>query len=218
MLIAALRAPEMIGRDLDIVIEEEIGAVRCTVRLARGHGAARATLTVPKTPERLADPGSIDALAQALSLRPSEIGFDGHTPTVWSTGTPFCFVPITSRAAIERATPTLTLAAASGAGRGAYLYTRETVHADSTIHARMFGAGLGVQEDPATGSAASAFAGVAILFEKPEDGPHTVVIEQGFEMGRPSLIALGMTVRGGRLIEATIGGSAIRVSEGILDI
>ena len=106
---------------------------------------------------------------------------------------------------------------AIGEGRGAFLYTRETTHPENTVHARMFSGGLGIIEDPATGSAAAAFAGVALHFEKPGDGAHTLRIEQGFEIGRPSVITLGMDVEDGRLIQATIGGQAIRVSEGTIE-
>lgn len=216
ILIASLRAPEMAGRDLDIVIEEEVGPVRCTVRLAR-TGGSRASFVVPKLPERLDDPGTIAQLAQGLSLEPRDIGFDTHVSTVWSAGTPFCFVPVASLEAIARAKPTSELAGAIGVGRGAYLYTRETAHPDNAIHARMFGVKVGIYEDPATGAAASAFAGVAASFEKPEDGSHSIVIEQGFEMGRPSLITLGMEIEGGRLVQATIGGNAVRVCDGTIE-
>ena len=61
----------------------------------------------------------------------------------------------------------------------------------------MFAAGWGIVEDPATGSAAAAFAGVAMAFEPPGDGEHMLIIEQGVEMGRPSLISLGLEVEGG---------------------
>ena len=76
----------------------------------------------------------------------------------------------------------------------------------------------GVTEDPATGSAAAAFAGVVLAFDRPSDGEHTLTIEQGFEMGRPSLIALGLDVEGGALRSATIGGSVVIVSNGSLDL
>ena len=66
-------------------------------------------------------------------------------------------------------------------------------------------------------SAAAAFAGVAVAFESPEDGAHTIVIEQGFEMGRPSIIHLGVEVAGGALIAASVGGQVVRVSEGTIE-
>ena len=215
ILIAQLRAPEMVGRDLDVVIEEGIGPVRCTVRLARA-GASSASFIVPNAPEHVADvPGG--ALAIALGLRPDDIGFDDHVPGVWSAGTPFCFVPIAGLDAMARAAPNAGLADAIGAGRGAFLYSRETVRPDSSVHARMFGGSLGLAEDPATGSAVAAFAGVALRYETPQDGVHTLIVEQGFEMGRPSIITLGMDVEHGRLTQATVGGQAIRVSEGTFE-
>ena len=82
----------------------------------------------------------------------------------------------------------------------------------------MFAAGLGVPEDPATGSAAAAFAGVLMEFERPGDGEHMVVIEQGVEMGRPSTISLGIEVEHGALRAATIGGAAVIVSHGAVEL
>ena len=80
----------------------------------------------------------------------------------------------------------------------------------------MFGQGLGIYEDPATGSAVAAFAGVLMQCEPLGDGEHSFVIEQGFEMGRPSLVELQMTIRHGALVSAEIGGGAVIVAEGTL--
>ena len=216
VLLASLRAPELAGgADLTVVLEEQVGDVHCTVRLARA-GASYAYFQAPRLPEKIgeADRG---ALAAALSLAPEDIGFDRHRPTVYSAGTPFCFVPVANAAAIARAKPRGDLLArAVAGGRGAFLYTRDAVDHEHAVHARMFGAGIGVAEDPATGAACAAFAGVAMEFEDAEEGEHALVIEQGFEMGRPSLITLGMRVEQGRLVTATIGGHAVRVSEGTL--
>ena len=55
-------------------------------------------------------------------------------------------------------------------------------------------------------------------FEAPEDGVHTITIEQGFEMGRPSLIHLTMDIAAGALTSGEIGGSAIIVAQGTIEI
>ena len=55
-------------------------------------------------------------------------------------------------------------------------------------------------------------------FEPPADGEHMIVIEQGIEMGRASAIALGLEVEGGALNSATIGGSAVLIAEGTIDL
>jgi trans-2,3-dihydro-3-hydroxyanthranilate isomerase len=50
------------------------------------------------------------------------------------------------------------------------------------------------------------------------DGEHRFMIEQGFEMGRPSLIELGVTMQDGALTSATVGGPAIIVTEGTIEV
>jgi len=110
------------------------------------------------------------------------------------------------------------MAWATADGPATFLYTDEVTHDGSAYHARMFAPAWGVTEDPATGSAAAAFAGVLQAFDRLGDGEHTFTIEQGFEMGRPSLIALGLEVEGGALSSATIGGSVVIVSSGALDL
>jgi trans-2,3-dihydro-3-hydroxyanthranilate isomerase len=98
----------------------------------------------------------------------------------------------------------------------AYVYSKETVDAAHHVHARMFTVFPTPWEDPATGSAVAAFSGAAVAFEQPGDGTHQIVIEQGYEMGRPSQIVLDMDVQGGHLTAARIGGAAVMISEGVL--
>ena len=82
----------------------------------------------------------------------------------------------------------------------------------------MFAPDLGIAEDPATGGAATAFAGVIQRFDGPPAGTHKYIIEQGFEMGRPSLIALEFDTEGGRIAEVRIGGGAVVAARGTLAI
>ena len=104
------------------------------------------------------------------------------------------------------------------AASGAFLYCRQTVHKTSAFHARMFAPEHGVAEDPATGSAAVGFAGVVHRFDPLPDGLHKRTIEQGFEMGRPSLIELSLHVAAGKLDAVRIGGHAVRVAEGTIEV
>jgi trans-2,3-dihydro-3-hydroxyanthranilate isomerase len=75
-----------------------------------------------------------------------------------------------------------------------------------------------VPEDAATGAAAVCFAGVVSEFDELPNGTHTRVIEQGYEMGRPSRVVLTLIVEGGALDTVRIGGNAVRVTEGSLHI
>jgi trans-2,3-dihydro-3-hydroxyanthranilate isomerase len=215
--IAVVRAPEMLARgDLQIVLEEEVGPVRCSVR--RKRDAYFASFALPALPFTVAGVPEKADVAAALGLAPSHIGFDRHQVSRFSCGTPYTFVPIAGLDAIARAAPDGPRFRSVFGEMGTFLYTRETTHADNAVHARMFAPRLGIPEDPATGSAAAAFAGVAHRFEAPEDGAHTITIEQGFEMGRPSLIHLTLEIAGGNLISGEIGGAAVIVSQGTIDV
>ena len=223
ILLAQLRAGDAAAGDQDalVVLEETIGMVRVGVRMRPGK-AAHAEFDAPKLPEPAGEPPSTERLAAALGLMPSEIGYANHRPTQWSAGVPFTFVPIASMAAIARAEITSPhWAAAFGSSRSGkvYLYTHETAHTTSSFRARMFGPAAGIAEDPATGGAAVAFAGVINTFDQLPAGSHKRNIEQGFEMGRPSIIALSCEVAQRGVLETVrIGGSAIRVTEGEIEI
>ncbi len=81
----------------------------------------------------------------------------------------------------------------------------------------MFAPTLGVFEDPATGAAA-AFAGVLMHFENVADGHHALRLAQGAALGRPGEIVLSLDVEAGALVEAAIGGAAVIIGEGKLDL
>lgn len=199
-------------------LEEKVGLVPCAVEVT-GEGRGNATFTLPRLPQRVGEASGRDALAAALGLDPHEIGFPGHQPSLFSAGVGFTFVPVNGAGTIARAKPNLGAWAAAVGPKdhaNAFVYTSEVTEAGSAYHARMFAPEMGIGEDPATGGAVAAFAGVIMAYDKPEDGEHSLVIEQGFEMGRPSLITLGLTVAEGQLVRATIGGSAVVVSEGSL--
>jgi trans-2,3-dihydro-3-hydroxyanthranilate isomerase len=199
------------GRDL--VLEEGIGAVRCTLESMRGDGGS-ARFTIPQLPTEVGPTAAAATIAAALTLAPSDMGED--RPARWSAGNPFTFVPIAGLAAMVRCRPDpAKFEAAFGAGGAAYVFCNETVEPGRNFHARMFAPAMGVPEDPATGSAAAAFAGV--LARRLSDGTHTVVIEQGYEMGRPSLIHLTAEVAAGRLVSASVGGDAVIVTEGTIE-
>jgi trans-2,3-dihydro-3-hydroxyanthranilate isomerase len=219
VLLAEMRTPLNGGRgDALVVLEQTIGIVRVGVRM-RAAAASFAEFDVPKPPESAGSAPSADFLAAALGLIPAEIGFENHRPTRYSAGNPFIFAPVASLEAIAKARVVAAHwdAAALG-GVGVFLYCRQTLHTASSFHARMFAPHNGIPEDPATGSAAAAFAGVVHHFDVLPDGTHKRVIEQGFEMGRPSLMELSMDIEGGKLGTVRIGGPAVRVAQGQIEV
>ncbi|HSM19998.1 MAG TPA: PhzF family phenazine biosynthesis protein, partial [Hyphomicrobiales bacterium] len=179
-------------RDAMVVLEEEIGLVRAGVKLRPG-AAPFAVFDVPKPPKEEGSPPSADNLAHGIGLVPSDIGLDNHKPVRASAGVPYVFVPVRSREALARCQSNRifweTIVGEEDHG-AVYVYCRDTEDEAHAFRARMFSPGLGIDEDPATGSAVAAFACVVARFEPLGDGTHTLIIEQGYERGRPSQIML----------------------------
>lgn len=196
-------------------LEERVGIVPCVVE-TRGEEAGYARFRLPRLPEALDKAVEAAAAAWGLGLDPSEIGFDRHEPSRHGAGVPYDLIPVASLEVLGRAKPAgeSFLQTFVGDHPSAFVYTRETSEPAHAFRARMFAPALGVPEDPATGSAVAAFAGALMQFEPLGDGEHALTIEQGYEMGRPSLIHLQLIIREGALVSAEIGGSAVLVSEG----
>jgi trans-2,3-dihydro-3-hydroxyanthranilate isomerase len=203
----------------DIVVEEGIGPVRCAVE-AIDADTGRARFTLAKLPEAAGPLGDRAAIAAALGLAAGDIGFDTFVPGRWSAGVLFSFVPLAGLDAMRRCrvnTAHWTAAFGEGHGTGAYVFCRETVEPGHAFHTRMFAPLAGIPEDPATGSGAAALAGIIARYGRPADGEHELAIEQGYEMGRPSLIRLSMTVKAGQLTAGAIAGEAVVASEGTIE-
>jgi trans-2,3-dihydro-3-hydroxyanthranilate isomerase len=202
-----------------VVLEENVGPVRCAV--STSDGAAFAEFDLPRLPEPVAFSAAPEAVAAALGLSHHEIGFENHEVSAWSAGVPYVCVPVANLEVAARVRFDQGLwgefAPRDGDILGdPYVYCRETVNHDCAFHARMFAPDAGISEDPATGSAVAAFAGAIVTFDAPVDGAHRHWIEQGVEMGRPSRIRLELELNGGAIEAARIGGAAVRVAEGRL--
>ncbi len=199
-------------------LEEGVGLVPCAVEI-EGEGRGNAVFTLPRLPGRVGEIGPYADIAAALDVAEGDIGFDNHLPARYSAGVPYAIVPLASRAAVDKARGRFGHWAQAFGGSefdAAFLYCREPVDARHAFYARMFAPAGGIPEDPATGSAAAAFAGAVMDYDRPVDGEHLLVIEQGYAMGRPSRIRLTLSVANGALTKASIGGDAVVVGEGSL--
>jgi trans-2,3-dihydro-3-hydroxyanthranilate isomerase len=202
----------------EVILGEKIGPVGCSVQPGKDSGSA--TFGIPKLPEKTGSVADTAKLAAAINLKSSDLGFGNFAPEYWSAGNGFAFVPVRSLDAMARARPDMLhwpqLFGDDGP-TGAYLYCGEGVNRNAAYRTRMFAPKMGITEDPATGSAAATFAGVLAASGRYADRLHTVNLEQGVEMGRPSLIRLSLDIRGAKLASATVGGDAIIVSEGTIE-
>ena len=207
------------AKERTFVLEEKVGLVPCRVTPA-GTEQGRAIFDIPRLPEQVGVVPDGATLAAALSIAPEDLGFADYKASRWSAGNPFTVVPVRGLDVMARCRPDMAhFNAAFGGGdfSATFVVCGETAESGNTFHARMFAPGVGVAEDPATGSAAAAFAGYLAAYDGYSDGEHLVRIEQGYEMGRPSVMELTLKIGGGKLTGAAIGGSAVVVAEGTIE-
>lgn len=164
-----------------------------------------------------------DAAAAALRLPAAAVTATGLPVQLVSCGVPYLIVPLRSRADVDAAAVDeaayARLTTEAGIGREAlYLFTTQSGPEDSaTVYTRMFAPGLGIAEDPATGSAAGPL-GCYLLAQAvldPEKAA-TIMNLQGVRIGRPSVIHTAVTGSGTAIASVRVGGEAVLAGEGTL--
>jgi trans-2,3-dihydro-3-hydroxyanthranilate isomerase len=219
-VLATTGVVKLTGDTTKIIFEEIAGPVPVTIRAKNGTvefcqlTAARAPESSPETPTR-------EQLAAALSLPIDALRSGSWSPEIVSCGTPFVFVPLKDRAAVAAARAKLDVWDEIFAGRATsevFLFATEGERPGSDVHARMFAPGIGIAEDPATGSAAAGLAGYLGVRDLRPSGMLRWVVEQGFEMGRPSILEIEADKENGQIVRTRVGGSTVMMTEGTFSI
>jgi len=197
----------------------ELGIGTLGVEADAGDGTiGSATMEQPVPTFEPAPNGDPAVLAGLLGLEAADVA--AETPAeIGSAGNPFLYVRLRSLEAVRRARGIAEAMDRYFAGHhhaAIYLFSTETESPRAAAHARMFSLALGasVREDPATGSAAGPAGGYLLRHGLVEPG--LLVLEQGYEMLRPSQIQVGLTVTDGALSRVTVGGGVVYVGEGTI--
>ncbi len=219
-VLATIGAIELTGDETRIVFEEGVGPVPVTIRANDGKPTS-AQLTVAKLPEVLSPPPSADRLAAMLSLSTDDLVGNEMAPEAISCGTPFLFVPLRDRRAVGRARVKPDLFEETLRGyvtNMVMVFALDAEQPSSDVRARMFAPLIGVPEDPATGSAAVGLGGYLAVRDPRFDGTLRWVVEQGIEMGRPSILEVEVDKKAGRLTAVRCGGKSVIVCEGRMQL
>jgi trans-2,3-dihydro-3-hydroxyanthranilate isomerase len=157
----------------------------------------------------------LETIAPVLNLTISD--FDSRFPVQEvSTGIPFLIVPLKTLEALQRIHingDRLPALLDSLEAKMIFVFCPEVRHDANHFSARMFAHALGIPEDPATGSANGCFAGYLAEYDYLGTPLVSARVEQGYEMGRPSLILLKAEKTDAR-IEVSVGGKVILVAQG----
>ncbi len=202
--------------ETSVIFEEKVGPIPITIKTTTGE-PIYAQFSVAQLPEFGPPAPPPEAVAAALSLTVDDLELDATPIQTASCGVPFMYVPIRHLTGVERARVNQTALEQLPQNPWTshlYVFSRETVTPEASVHARMFAPAMGLAEDPATGSAASSLAGVLALTETQSSGTLHWRIEQGFEMKRPSLIDVEADLSDGVITAVRVGGQAVLISQG----
>ena len=203
--------------------EELAGVVPVHVRF-EGGAPIYCELTAPQKLElgaEMSADADVAELAQALSLSPEDIVTKSHFPRSASVGLPFLCVELRDRDALARSQVRVDSwipYSERVACNSVHLYTRDTGTDKFDLRCRMYARMGSIREDPATGSANCALAGLLASLASESSGTLTYRIAQGIEMGRSSALFASVEKRGGAVAEVRIGGASVSIAEGLIAV
>jgi trans-2,3-dihydro-3-hydroxyanthranilate isomerase len=199
----------------DSVIVETVGPI--AVRARKEGDRFFAEFTARQTAEVREEVPDRATLAQLLSIDVADILYDSLRPLAVSAGVAFTVVPVRNADVLARTQ--LNQAAWTD-----HLSTTWAPHvyvvaenSASSIRVRMFAPAMGIAEDPATGGAAAALPAYLDVASNGRTTSQTQwQVEQGFELGRPSLIDVTAIRESGKLAGVKIGGETVFVGKGMI--
>lgn len=187
------------------------------VALSYGPDGEVSRLTMQQLPPEFGPVVDSEVIAAALGL-PADAIDERYPAQQVSTGVPFLIVPLRTRSAIEAVQvdpPAVAQALASMDANAVLVFCPEPYEAENQLTARVFVHYMGIPEDPATGSANGCLAGYLLRYKYFGDGPLDIRVEQGYQMGRKSLLYL-IGERDGEQYTIRVGGKVQRVARGCL--
>lgn len=217
-VLASIGVIPLTGETTQIVFEEGVGPIPVSIR-AEGGRPVSAQLTAAQLPQIGPPPPAAAQLAAVLSLAETDV--IGDDIQAVSCGVPFLFVPVAGREALGRIQldqERWKKVLADYWAPHVFVFTADPELEGSDFRARMFAPAMGIVEDPATGAAATTLAGYLAIRDRTETGTLRWRIEQGFEMGRPSLLEIEAEKAAGQIVAVRVGGSSVLVTEGIMTL
>jgi len=188
-------------------------------------GPARAMMTqaLPEVAFTL-DEREIEELERILRAPEGSVtGSGGPKPQGVSTGLLDLIVPVTSMEALFSMRPDMgALAQFCNEKKivSVHCFSMDTVDPAATVHCRDFAPAVGIPEEAATGTASGA-TGAYLVLNKLVDTKQPVtriICEQGHVMKRPSVIHVEIGVTGHEITSVRVGGSAVTVMKGWMQV
>jgi trans-2,3-dihydro-3-hydroxyanthranilate isomerase len=196
-----------------VVLNLKVGQIPVTFEK---DGKSQETLWMKQKPPKFGKIFDAAEISRMLNLDVDEIDRKYPVQEV-STGVPFIIVPLKTLDAVRRASMDKDkhLELAKDAQAEVLIFCPETYKKENNLNVRVFVDLYGIPEDPATGSANGCLAGYLSSHHYFGGDLVSVRVEQGYEIGRPSLLHLKAENREGE-IQVYVGGKVVMIAKGEL--
>ena len=197
----------------------ELGAGVLPVHVAMQGGRVDSVFMTQRAPRFGPVVEDSALLASALSLEADELGLDILSARVVDTGIPWLLIPVRNQRALAKvsADPRFCSQLAEAVGTDlVHAFTLDTGDPGCAVRTRHVWWGpVTPGEDPVTGSAigciASYLVAEGVILAAPQA---EIVIEQGYEVGRPGQVTARVAVSGDSVSRVVVGGRAVHVGNG----
>ncbi len=197
-----------------IILNLKIGPIPVTLNYSSEQINILWMKQMGATFDRIFEP---EQISQILNFNKREID-DRFPIQEVSTGLPFIIIPLKTLDALKQAEVNRDKyfeLIKNTQAKAMLIFCPQTYDQENDLNIRVFADYYGVPEDPATGSANGCLAGYLVKYRYFGKGQIDIRVEQGYEMGRPSLLFLRAEDKGEK-IDVSVGGKVVMVAKGEL--
>ncbi len=161
-------------------------------------------------------------LASFLGIETKEIDSKKYSARLVSCGKPYLIVPVFNYDTVRKARFNFDAWSQSIAPQTAaqeiLLFSPKNPYPDSDFHLRLVGPNIGIKEDPPVGSSLPTFAAYLCSHEHVRKGTYVFSVDRGSKEARRSVLNLEMDNKGEALLTIRVGGNAVLVGQGQINI
>lgn len=204
-----------------VVFEQNSGCIEVNISSENGQPSfVQFSRTVTPQIDHFAP--SDEDLAIILGISESELDHKKYSPRLVSCGFPYLVVPVWNYDSVRKARFNYAAwshsAAPQTAAQEILLFAPKSPFPDADFNLRLLGPRIGLHDDPPVGSAMPAFCGYLCSFEHTQKGTHAFSVDRGQADSRRSVINLEMDNKREPALTVRIGGHAVLVASGSLEI
>jgi trans-2,3-dihydro-3-hydroxyanthranilate isomerase len=204
-----------------VIFEQNAGAIEANISSTNGQPSfVQFSRTVKPLVDHFAP--SDGELAQFLSIAQSELDHKKYSPRLVSCGFPYLVVPVWNYDTVRRARFNYAAWSQSIAPQTAaqeiMLFAPKSPNPDADFNVRLLGPRIGIHQDPPVGSAMPALCAYLCSFDHTQKGTHAFSVERGDDKTRRSVISLEMDNKREESLNIRIGGYAVLVAEGCIQL